>query len=113
VCPFFVSRYQAIPIRFIQENIMNIRTRLLAPLLATLLLAACSGGISGTWKGGMGSIKFESGKAYATLLGSTREMKYSTDGDKIVLHSSEGNLVLTRNADGSINTPWGTMKKTD
>jgi hypothetical protein len=40
-------------------------------------------------------------------------MKYSTDGDKIVLHSPEGNLVLTRNADGSIDTPWGTMKKTD
>jgi hypothetical protein len=92
---------------------MNIRTRLLAPLLATLILAACGGGMSGTWEGGMGSIRFESGKAYATLLGSTREMKYSTDGDKVVLHSSEGDLVLTRNADGSIDTPWGRMKKKD
>lgn len=92
---------------------MKLHRKLLAPLLATLLLAACSGGMSGTWAGGMGSIKFESGKAYATLLGSTREMKYSIDGDKIVLHSSEGNLVLTRNADGSIDTPWGTMKKTN
>jgi hypothetical protein len=101
------------PLGFIQETMMNIRTRLLAPLLATLLLTACGSGMNGTWEGGMGSIKFESGKAYATLLGSTLEMKYSTDGDKIVLHSPEGNLVLTRNADGSIDTPWGTMKKTD
>jgi hypothetical protein len=92
---------------------MNIRTRLLAPLLATLLLAACGGGVSGTWEGGMGSIKFESGKAGASLLGMTREMKYSSDGDKIVLHSSEGDLVLTRNDDGSISTPWGRMKKAD
>jgi hypothetical protein len=90
---------------------MNIRTRLLAPLLATLLLAACSGGMSGTYEGEVGSIKFESGKAYATLMGATMEMKYSTDGDKILLHSPQGDLVLTRHADGSIDTPWGTMKK--
>jgi hypothetical protein len=92
---------------------MNIRTRFLAPLLATLLLAACGGGMSGTYQGGVGSIKFESGKAYATLVGSTLELEYSTDGDKILLKSPQGNLVLTRNADGSIDTPWGTMKKKD
>jgi hypothetical protein len=92
---------------------MNIRTRLLAPLLATLLLAACGGGVSGTWEGGMGSIKFESGQGGVSLLGMTRDMKYSSEGDKIVLHSSEGDLVLTRNDDGSISTPWGRMKKAD
>ncbi len=92
---------------------MNIRTRLLAPLLGTLLLAACGGGVHGTYEGGFGSIKFESGKAYATLMGITRELDYSTNGDKIVLKSSEGNLVLTRNKDGSLDTPWGRMKKTD
>lgn len=92
---------------------MNIRIRLLAPLLATLLLAACGGGVSGTYEGGFGSIKFESGKAYATLMGVTSQLDYSTEGDKIVLKSPQGNLVLTRNKDGSIDTPWGTMKKTD
>jgi hypothetical protein len=93
---------------------MNLHRKLLAPLLATLLLAACGGRMSGTYEGGMGSIKFQSGKAYATLgPGITMELKYSTDGDKILLHSQQGNLVLTRNADGSIDTPWGTMKKTD
>lgn len=93
---------------------MKLHRKLLAPLLATLLLAACSGGMSGTYENAMGSIKFESGKAYATLgLAGTMELKYSTDGDKILLHSPQGNLVLTRKADGSIDTPWGTMKKTD
>lgn len=93
---------------------MNIRIAFLAPLLATLLLAACGGGMSGTYEGGMGSIKFASGKAYATLgPGITMELKYSTDGDKILLHSQQGDLVLTRNPDGSIDTPWGTMKKKD
>ncbi|TAN05226.1 MAG: hypothetical protein EPN38_11380 [Rhodanobacteraceae bacterium] len=90
---------------------MNLRIRWLAPLLATLLLVACSGGVSGTYEGGFGSIKFESGKAYATLMGITRQLDYSTDRDKVVLKSPEGNLVLTRNKDGSLDTPWGTMKK--
>jgi hypothetical protein len=92
---------------------MNIRSKLLAPILATLLLAACGGGISGTYQGGFGSIKFESGKAYATLMGVTSQLVYSTDGDKIILKSPKGNLVLTRNKDGSINSPWGTMTKKD
>ncbi|MGH8182874.1 MAG: hypothetical protein ACREPH_04355 [Rhodanobacteraceae bacterium] len=92
---------------------MNIQGKLASMLLASLLLAACGSGISGTYEGGMGSIKFESGKADVTLMGMTRETKYSTNGSKVVLQSPEGNLVLTRNKDGSLDTPWGTMKKTD
>ena len=76
-----------------------------------LLLAACSGGPSGTYEGGMGSLTFAAGKVDAQLMGNTVEMDYSTDGDKIVLQSPQGNLVVTRNADGSLDTPWGTMKK--
>ena len=92
---------------------MNMHTRFLAPALAALLLVACGGGVSGTYQGGMGSIKFESGNAYATLMQVTREMDYRTDGDKIILRSPEGDLVLTRDADGSLDTPWGKMKKRD
>jgi len=90
---------------------MNMHARLLAPLLATLLLIACSDGMGGTYEGSLGTIKFESGKAYTTLMTMTLEMDYSIDGNKIVLHSPQGDLVLTRNADGSIDTPWGQMKK--
>lgn len=92
---------------------MDMHGRWLAPALAALLLAACSGGISGTYEGGLGTIRFESGKAYATLMRASREMDYRVDGDKIVLRSPEGDLVLTRDADGSLDTPWGKMKKRD
>jgi len=90
---------------------MGIHARHCAAVLVALLLAACGSSISGTYAGDMGTIKFESGKAYATLLNATRELNYSTDGNKVVLQSPEGNLVLTRNADGSLDTPWGKMKK--
>lgn len=92
---------------------MNTTGKLASMLLASLLLTACGGGISGTYEGGMGSIKFESGKADITLMGQTRETIFNIDGNKIVLHSPQGNLVLTRTKDGSLDTPWGTMKKTD
>lgn len=85
--------------------------KILFPLFAVLLLSACSGGVSGTYEGGMGSLAFASNKVDATLMGNTVEMDYTTDGDKIVLHSPQGNLVLKRNPDGSLDTPWGTMKK--
>ena len=81
--------------------------------LCVVLLAACGDGVSGTYQGGTGSINFASGKADATLLGNTLEMDYTTDGDKVVLRSPQGNLVLKRNSDGSLDTPWGTMKKKD
>ena len=90
---------------------MNMYGKILSTLLVTLLLAACGGGMSGTYEGGMGSITFDSGKADATLMGNTIEMDYTTDGDKIVLKSPQGNLVIKRNQDGSLDTPWGTMKK--
>lgn len=43
-------------------------------------------------------------------MANTIEMPYSTGGDKILLKLPQGNLVLTRNKDGSLTTPWGTMK---
>jgi hypothetical protein len=89
---------------------MNMPRKMLPALFATLLLAACSNGISGTYAGGMGSLTFASGKVDAILLGNTIEMNYTTDGDKIVLQSAQGNLVVTRKPDGSLDTPWGNMK---
>lgn len=90
---------------------MKTPVQLLA-IACTVLLAACGGGLSGTYEGGFGSLTFASGKVDARLMGNTIEMPYTTDGDKIVLQSPQGNLVLTRKSDGSLDTPWGTMKKT-
>lgn len=93
---------------------MTMHGKTLPLLLASLLLVACSGsGISGTYTGGFGSMTFDAGKVDAKLMGATVEMDYTTDGDKVILHSPQGNLVLTRNKDGSLQTPWGTMRKRD
>jgi hypothetical protein len=100
---------------------MNIRTRFLAPLLATLVLAACGGGgISGTYAktDSALTIKFDSGKAWVTGLVSmkTIEGTYTVDGDKITVDGPDGHphLTLTRNSDGSLHLDGlgGTLEKT-
>lgn len=91
---------------------MNISRKILTVLI-TVLLAACGGGLSGTYEGEAGSLTFDGGKADIKTAFSTVEMDYSVDGDKILLKSPQGSLVLTRNTDGSIDTPWGPMKKKD
>lgn len=82
-------------------------------LLSATLLAGCGGGINGTYKSsnGLMSIKFESGKAYVTLPGGTVEAAYEVDGDKVILKNPQGNLVLTREKNGSLDGPMGTMTK--
>jgi hypothetical protein len=98
---------------------MNIRIRLLGPLLAVLALAACSGGMSGTYAENDSAlkVKFESsGKAYVTGLGSmeTKEATYKVDGDKIIVDGPGGHLQLTRNKDGTLHVQYGgTLTKTD
>lgn len=92
---------------------MNIRIRLLAPLLASLLLVACGGSAGGTYVDSDGgtAMTLSSGTAQLDLGPTKVQMKYSVDGDKIVLHSPQGDLVLTRHSDGTLETPWGTWKK--
>ncbi|MGH8274778.1 MAG: hypothetical protein ACRES9_11120 [Gammaproteobacteria bacterium] len=86
---------------------------LAALLLTAALLAGCGGSMSGTYQSRYGnmSIKFDSGKAYLTTLGGTVETAYEVDGDKVILKSPQGNLVLTRNKDGSLGGPMGTLTK--
>lgn len=93
---------------------MGIQGKFASLALATLLLAACGGGPSGTYEGVMGStITFSSGKADISLAGNTMEVGYSVDGNKIKLHGPGGgpDLVLTLHSDGTLDTPWGDMKK--
>lgn len=83
--------------------------------LSAVLLAGCGGGMDGTYKtsDGLMTIKFDSGKAYVTLPGGTTEASYKADGDKLILENPQGNLVLTRGKDGSLeNGPMGTLSKT-
>ncbi|MGA7966690.1 MAG: hypothetical protein WCB49_12560 [Gammaproteobacteria bacterium] len=85
-----------------------------ALLLSATLLAGCGGGINGTYKTSDGnmSIKFDSGKAYLTLPSGTIQTGYEVDGDKVILRSPQGNLVLNREKNGSLDGPMGTMTKT-
>lgn len=101
---------------------MNIRIKFLAPLLVTLLLAACGGpDINGTYAKNDSAltIKFDNGKAWVTGLTSmkTAEATYKMAGDKITVNGPDGNphLTLTRNKDGTLHLDGlgGTLTKTN
>lgn len=93
---------------------MKIRTRILVPMLAALLLAACGGGLSGTYSDSedITSYTFEpGGKVEVSAMGSAMEMHYEVDGNKVKVGLS-GNpngpvQVLTIQPDGSISGPMG------
>jgi len=84
--------------------------RIALPLLCAALLAACGGGINGTYAGNLVSLTFHSGKVEAQMMGQTIAMDYRVDGDKIVLKSPQGDVVITRQSDGSLDTPWGALR---
>lgn len=106
---------------------MNLATRITSALLAALLLAACGksssssasgAGITGTYAyadaEGSFSITFSpDGTALLDLdqggNHATPTVKYTIEDGKIVLHSPTGkggDMVLTRNPDGSLQGPW-------
>lgn len=85
-------------------------------LIWVTLLTGCGGGLSGTYsdRRGMMSIKFDSSKAYMKFAdGTAVEAPYKLDGDKVILKNPRGpgNLMLTRNEDGSLEGPLGTLTK--
>lgn len=93
---------------------MKLKSKIASTLLATLLLAACGSGVSGTYTDSMGitSYTFESGgKVEVSTMGATMEMHYAVDGNKVKIALS-GNAdgptqVLTIQPDGSIAGPGG------
>ncbi|MCR6662797.1 MAG: hypothetical protein NVV60_06515 [Luteimonas sp.] len=84
-------------------------------VLACTLLAACGGGVSGTFEDEMGmtSLTFQRGGKViqaSELAGMELEMKYEVDGDKIRLTNPEAAgaaLVLTRIDDDTLSGPMG------
>jgi hypothetical protein len=78
----------------------------LAVCCGLFLVCGCNR-ISGKYQdtNGMMAIEFKSGKAYMTTMGITTEADYDVDGDKVTLHSPNGNLVLTKQSDGSLAGP--------
>ena len=90
---------------------------LMAGLIGTLCLAltGCPGDtLDGTYHtaGGGMALDFKGGKVAVTIVGQSETYDYKVDGDKIVIiNPKEGNLELTRNSDGSLNSGMGTFAK--
>lgn len=82
--------------------------------LASVGVAGCGSKLNGTYENpnGIMSVEFKSGKAYVTMMFGTVESDYEVKGDKIILHTGNQNLVLTRNGDGTLSGPMGKMTKT-
>jgi hypothetical protein len=86
-------------------------------LVASLALSACSGGegLQGTYHsaaGGAMALDFKGEKVMVTLAGERQTLDYKVEGDTVtILNPREGDLVLTINSDGSINSPLGTFVK--
>jgi hypothetical protein len=90
----------------------------MAGLIGTLCVAltGCPGDtLQGTYHhtaGGAMSLDFKGGKVAMTFAGQSETYDYKVDGDKIlIINPKEGNLELTRNSDGSLNSGMGTFAK--
>jgi|SoiMethySBSTD1v2_1073268.scaffolds.fasta_scaffold247375_2 uncharacterized lipoprotein YehR (DUF1307 family) len=88
--------------------------------LASVLVlgsAACGGSNKpqGTYHhtaGGAMTLDFKGDKVTVTLAGEAKTLDYKVDGDKItIVNPAEGDIVLTRNSDGSLNSNIGTFAK--
>ncbi len=58
------------------------------------------------------ALDFKGSKVTMTIAGQSQTYDYKVDGDKVtIINSKEGNLELTRNSDGSLNSGMGTFAK--
>lgn len=77
--------------------------------LAGLALAACGGGLSGTWADDAGVTSYaftRDGNVTISVLGTEVDAEYHLDGDKVLVSSAQGTVVLTRR-DGRLFGPMG------
>jgi hypothetical protein len=92
--------------------------RLVSVCLAVVcLIVGCSGNsIQGTYHGGAMVLDFKGDKVTVSAMGESKAFDYKVEADKVTIFNPEaGDLVLTRNSDGSLNSAMmGTFtKKTD
>jgi hypothetical protein len=63
---------------------------------------------------GQNTVEFREGKAFVTMVGMASEgIPYEVKGNTITVHAGgmAGDLVLTRNSDGTLQGPFGVMRK--
>jgi hypothetical protein len=86
-------------------------------LSATLALSACGAGkLDGVYanSNGQNTVEFRDGKAFVTMVGMASDgIPYDVKGNTVTVHAGgmAGDLVLTRNSDGTLQGPFGVMRK--
>lgn len=71
-------------------------------LCSIFLLNACSGGLDGTWDAPSGEVSYEfrsDGEVRIRALGSEVRGQYTLEGDRVLLTSPQGTVVLHREGD--------------
>lgn len=102
---------------------MRTPTSFVPPLLAAVCLtamlafSACgSNKLEGLYvnSNGQNTVEFRDGKAFVTMVGMASDgIPYEVKGNTITAHPGgmAGDLVLTRNSDGTLQGPFGVMRK--
>jgi hypothetical protein len=88
-------------------------------LSANLAVTACGAGstkLDGLYvnSNGQNTVEFRDGKAFVTMVGMASDaIPYEVKGNTITVHAGgmAGDLVLTRNSDGTLQGPFGIMRK--
>ena len=88
-------------------------------LSANLAVSACGAGstkLDGLYvnSNGQTTLEFRDGKAFLTMVGMASDaIPYEVKGNTITVHAGgiAGDLVLTRNSDGTLQGPFGIMRK--
>jgi hypothetical protein len=99
-------------------QLCGVRAWVAGLVLTVSLVSACGGGsrLDGLYVNstGQNTIEFREGKAFITIPGGGSEaIPYDVKGDTITVRvgGMAGDLVLTRNGDGTLQGPFGIMRK--
>ncbi len=88
-------------------------------LSASLTVSACGAGakkLDGLYvnSNGQNTVEFRDGKALITMVGMASDaIPFEVNGNTITVHAGgmAGDLVLTQNSDGTLQGPFGIMRK--
>ena len=86
-------------------------------LWGSLTVSACgTSRLDGVYanSNGQNTVEFRDGKAFVTMVGMASDaIPYDVKGNTITVHAGgmAGDLVLTRNGDGTLEGPFGIMRK--
>lgn len=82
--------------------------RVMAAMAAAAVLAACGGGVTGTYSNGNGVLELKGGgKASLTIDGEKAECSYTATKEAVSLSCMDEKAVqIIRNGDGSLSAPF-------